>query len=57
MDGPNVNWAFLGELEKYRKLENPKVPSLIVLGNCGLHIVMGPIKLINNRPVGTWRKT
>ena len=39
MDGPNINWAFLEELEKCRKLENPKVPSLIVLGSCGLHIV------------------
>ena len=38
MDGANVNWAFLEELEKYRKLENPKVTSLVVLGSCGLHI-------------------
>ena len=39
IDSPNVNWAFLEELEKYRKLENPKVPSLTVLGGCGLHMV------------------
>ena len=44
MDGPNVNWAFLEGQEKYRKLENPKVPSLIVLGSGGLHIVHGIYK-------------
>ena len=39
VDVPNVKWGFLEELEKYCKLENPKVPSLIVVGSCGLHIV------------------
>ena len=44
MDGPNENWPFLEELEKYRKLENPKVPTLIMLGNCRLHMVHGANK-------------
>ena len=44
MDGSNVNWAFLEELEKYRKLEDPKVSSLIVLGSCRLHVVHGAYK-------------
>ena len=26
VDGPNVNWVFLEEMEKYQKLENPKCP-------------------------------
>ena len=57
MDGPNVNWAFLEELEKYRKLENLKVPSLIVLGSCELHVVHGAHKTGQQQTIGTWRKT
>ena len=44
VDGANVNWAFLEEQEKYWNLVNPKVPSLIVLGSCGLYIVHGAYK-------------
>ena len=57
MDGPNINWAFLEELEKYRKLENLKVPSLIVLGSCELHVVHGAHKTGQQQTIGTWRKT
>ena len=27
MHGPNVNWAFHGALEEYRKTEDPNAPS------------------------------
>lgn len=39
MDGPNVNWALLTQLNDLRNLEN--FPELINVGSCGLHIVHG----------------
>lgn len=44
MDGPNVNWAFLDALERYRKEEDPSSPSLLNIGSCGLHVLHGAYK-------------
>lgn len=41
MDGPNVNWAFLRELNLDMKEHSSK---LLELGSCGLHIVHGAFK-------------
>ena len=44
MDGSNVNWAFHEDLESYRKIEDPKAPSLLNIGSCGLHVLHGAYK-------------
>ena len=42
MGGPNVNWKFL-ELLAESRLE-AEVPSLINIGNCGIHVMHGAFK-------------
>lgn len=42
MDGPNVNWAFLGLLKK--KLADDFDSSIINIGSCGLHVIHNSFK-------------
>ena len=45
MDGPNVNWAFLKELEcDIRSTYGENSPIFINMGSCGLHIVNNSYK-------------
>ena len=41
MDGPNVNFKFLSDLQDDRKKEDPDLPGILQLGSCSLHIVHG----------------
>ena len=42
MDGPNVNWKFYTNLTKKRNSE--KLPQLLNIVSCGLHIVHGGLQ-------------
>lgn len=42
MDGPNVNWKFLGIMQQ--KLNDDFQSSAVNIGSCGLHIVHNSFK-------------
>ena len=44
MNGPNVNWKFLGDLKENREEEYQTLPDFINLGSCGLHSVHGSLQ-------------
>jgi hypothetical protein len=41
MDGPNVNLKFHRDFVSERNALEPEIPSIIEIGSCGLHVVLG----------------
>ena len=41
MHGPNVDWKLFDMMKQDRLEKNPKVPPMLELGSCGLHVVHG----------------
>ena len=49
MDGPNVNWKFLDDLEERRLVINPEAPDLLNIGSCGIHVLHGTYKTAHTK--------
>ena len=55
IDGPSVNWKFFNNVTKKR--EKDKLPTLINIGSCGLHVIMELLKLAWKLQIRILKKT